>query len=96
MPFEIAWKVSYCIHLLISIGAFVFLTFYRFKSWKGSILRAILLFFIWAMSNVICNGCPITHLENKIFEKVYGREIKPNYTYKDSWVHDLQTYIIHD
>lgn len=87
MDFNIAWKVSFALHLIIAQGGFVFLVFYKYKNYKNSLIRAIILFFLWILSNIVCNGCPLTHLENNLFMYFYGKEIMPDYTFYDSWVY---------
>lgn len=87
MSIDIAWKLSFGIHLLIAQGGFVFLTFYRFKSLWNSFFRSLGLFIFWLGLNIIFNGCPLTHLENKIFKFVYGIETMPNYSIEKSWAY---------
>lgn len=94
MNFDTAWKVSFWIHIIIAQGGFLFLSFYKFKNLKDSLIRIIILLFLWILSNIIFNGCPLTHLENFIFLKIYGREIIPNYNFSQSWVHQLISVII--
>lgn len=89
MKFETFNSILFCLHILIAQGGFIFAIFYKSKNVKNVIIKAIILFFVWLLLNYICNGCPLTHLENMVTKVVYGKESWPNYSFSDSWAYEI-------
>jgi hypothetical protein len=86
MNIETFCKVTFFIHILIAQGGFLFLSFYRFKGWGNTGKRIVVLFVFWVLSNLIFNGCPLTHVENLVTHAIYGVWPMPGYGFDQSWV----------
>lgn len=83
----------FIIHLVIAQGGFLFLTFYKVKSFPEVLKRFVVLFILWCYSNVLSNGCPLTHLENNLTYFFYGFYSMPNYSFIDSWVYKIFEFL---
>jgi hypothetical protein len=83
LSFETAQTISLVTHYVIALssaGLFVF----GGRSLVSKILRIYAAFAFWCGLIWFFKGCPLTHMENHIAVRFYGKPFYPNYSYKDS------------
>lgn len=92
MPFEVAILVSLAVHLALFTGIqIVWLFRFRPKLDYRShfVARAVFAAAVWQGSVEVFDGCPFTHVENAVAERVYGRPFYPGYSKRESLLYQV-------
>ncbi|NCO98052.1 hypothetical protein GW864_02650 [bacterium] len=75
MSFKIAQKISFSIHTGIALGYF---SLPVLLSWPPMMYIGVFLSRVGHF--IVCRGCVVTHLENRVSRKIYKKEFRPGYT----------------
>lgn len=88
MTFDEAKTVAIVLHYIIALTVAA-----AFILYKPAPIRVILRTYIagafWVVMTYLSDGCPITHLENKIAVAIYGKPFYEYYGFEDTDVHFL-------
>lgn len=86
MTIETFCLLTRTLHYIFTFGGTGFLLIYKYKSIVNTSQRLITIFLLWVLSNIIFDGCPLTHVENHLTFHIYNQWPMPNYNFRVSWV----------